>query len=388
MLFIGMLALSIIIFLQGKSFVPTACYFLIMAAILEVMIVEIDQYKLKEMEIQNLKKSLYSLDSKLYLSLIHENSSKEEPEVFDDTAQSKEWIEKEDVESNFERVKKEEFVEMQENKQQKYDTQNKIEEIKLQIDVLSDLSKKFPSKADPFEKRILSSYDTHLRIALDNSIDALDIVQLFIDSPLKKATLDRHDTVLNSISVNVKEIALHLSIYDSFYPLKKQYSLKDIIYNLNQTLQFMVNAERDGMLLTSSSAEANQDDFNDKEFQNSDNQDLNSRKNVAKESIEASNIDELKEILSRSLYNAQSGTLELREIVKSSNHNILDEVDFQKEYIKLLKTLTNIVSHHQENDTLGSLLLVARDLHDPGYLSSWLDSAKKDERVHSGGKIN
>ncbi|MGV8956208.1 hypothetical protein [Lactococcus lactis] len=117
MLFIGMLALSIIIFLQGKSFVPTACYFLIMAAILEVMIVEIDQYKLKEMEIQNLKKSLYSLDSKLYLSLIHENSSKEEPEVFDDTAQSKEWIEKEDVESNFERVKKEEFVEMQENKQ-------------------------------------------------------------------------------------------------------------------------------------------------------------------------------------------------------------------------------------------------------------------------------
>ncbi|MGV8956207.1 hypothetical protein [Lactococcus lactis] len=132
------------------------------------------------------------------------------------------------------------------------------------------MSKKFPSKADPFEKRILSSYDTHLRIALDNSVDALDIVQLFIDSPLKKATLDRHDTVLNSISVNVKEIALHLSIYDSFYPLKKQYSLKDIIYNLNQTLQFMVNAERDGMLLTSSSAEANQNDFYNKGLQSSE----------------------------------------------------------------------------------------------------------------------
>ncbi|MGV9036561.1 hypothetical protein ACN9TC_12965 [Lactococcus lactis] len=294
MLFIGMLTLSIIIFLQGKSFVPTACYFLIMAAIIEVMIIEGDQYKLKEMEIQNLKskqanwihkelnqacesndiedikKTLYSLDSKLYSSHYQNNIQKEEPENSTSIAQSKEWIEKEDIEYNFERAKKEEFVEMQENKQQKYDTQNKIEEIKLQIDVLSDLSKKFTSKPDPFEKRILSSYGTHLRIALDSSIDALDVVQLFIDSPLKKATLDRHDTVLNSISVNVKEIALHLSIYDSFYPLKKQYSLKDIIYNLNQTLRFMVNAERDGMLLTSSSAEANQNDFTDNGLQSSE----------------------------------------------------------------------------------------------------------------------
>lgn len=289
-----MLVLSIIIFLQGKSFVPIACYFLIMAAIIEVMIVEIDQYKLKEMEIQNLKskqadwihkelnqvcesndiedikKTLYSLDSKLYSSHYQNNIQKEELENSASIAQSKEWIEKEDIESNFERAKKEEFVEMQENKQQKYDTQNKIEEIKLQIDVLSDLSKKFPLKPDPFEKRILSSYDTHLRIALDSSIDALDVVQLFIDNPLKKATLDRHDTVLNSISVNVKQIALHLSIYDSFYPLKKQYSLKDIIYNLNQTLRFMVNAERDGMLLTSSSAEANQNDFNDNGLRSSE----------------------------------------------------------------------------------------------------------------------
>lgn len=294
MLFIGMLALSMIIFLQGKSFVPTACYFLIMAAIIEVMIVEGDRYKLKEMEIQNLKskqtdwihkelnqacesndiedikKTLYSLDSKLYLSLIHENSSKEEPEVFDDTAQSKEWIEKEDVESNFERVKKEEFVEMQENKQQKYDTQNKIEEIKLQIDVLSDLSKKFPSKPDQFEKRIIDSYDTNLRIALNYAINALDVVQLFLDSPLKKMTSNRHDTVLNSISVNIKEIALHLSIYDSFYPLKEQFSLKDIISSLSQTLEFMENAETKGMLLTSSFPEANQNDFNDNGLQSSE----------------------------------------------------------------------------------------------------------------------
>lgn len=104
MLFVGMLVLSIIIFLQGKSFVPIACYFLIMAAIIEVMIVEIDQYKFKEYEIQNLKveqmdwihkelnqacesndieelkKTLHNLDSKLYLLHNHVKKPKEAPE--------------------------------------------------------------------------------------------------------------------------------------------------------------------------------------------------------------------------------------------------------------------------------------------------------------------
>lgn len=99
MLFIGILALSIIFFLQGKSFVPTACYFLIMAAIIEVMI----QYKLKKIEIQKLKseqadwihkelnqacesndieelkKTLHSLDSKLYLLTDSDKNFKEEP---------------------------------------------------------------------------------------------------------------------------------------------------------------------------------------------------------------------------------------------------------------------------------------------------------------------
>lgn len=272
-------------------------------------------------------------------------------------------------------------VEMQENKQQKYDTQNKIEEIQHQVELLNALQKKFPLNPDQFEKRIMDSYDAGLRNALDFAIKAIDTTQLFIDHPLKKLTLDRPSTVLSSISANVKEIASHLSIYDSSYPLKKQYCIEDIIAELNCTLTFLQGAESEGMLLTSSSAEADQDDFNDKAFQNSDNQDFNSRKRVAKERVEASNIDELKEILSRSLYNAQSATLELREIVKSCNHNILDEVDYQKEYIKLLNTLTNIVSRHQENDTLGSLLLVARYLLDPDYLSNWLENTKKDERV-------
>lgn len=402
MLFIGMIALSIIFFLQGKSFVPTACYFLIMAAIIEVMIFEDNQYNFKEKEIQKLKseqadwihkelnqacesndiedikKSLYSLDSKLYSSHYQNNIQKEEPENSASIAQSKEWIEKEDIESNFEKVKKEELVEMQENKQQKYDTQNKIEEIKLQIELLNDLQKKFPLNPDQFEKRIMDNYDASLRNALDYAISAIDTTQLFIDRPLKKLTLERPSMVLSSISANVKEIASHLSIYDSSYPLKKQYCIENIISELNCSLAFLRSAEAKGMLLTSSFAEANQDDFNDKAFQNSDNQDLNSRKSVAKERVEASNIDELKEILSRSLYNAQSRTLELREIVKSSNHNILDEVDYQKEYIKLLNTLTNIVNRHQENDTLGSLLLVARYLHDPDYLSNWLENAKKN----------
>lgn len=272
-------------------------------------------------------------------------------------------------------------VEFQENKQQKYDTQNKIEEIQHQVELLNALQKKFPLNPDQFEKRIMDSYDASLRNTLDYAISAIDTTQLFIDRPLKKLTLDRPSMVLSSISANVKEIASHLSIYDSSYPLKKKYCIENIISELNCSLAFLQRAEAKGMLLTSSSAEANQDDFNDKAFQNSDNQDLNSRKSVAKERVEASNIDELKEILSRSLYNAQSRTLELREIVKSSNHNILDEVDYQKEYIKLLNTLTNIVSRHQENDTLGSLLLVARYLHDPDYLSNWLKNAKKDERL-------
>lgn len=272
-------------------------------------------------------------------------------------------------------------VEFQENKQQKYDTQNKIEEIQHQVELLNALQKKFPLNPDQFEKRIMDSYDASLRNALDFAIKAIDTTQLFIEHPLRKLTLDRPSNVLSSISANVKEIASHLSIYDFSYPLKKQYCIEDIIAELNCALTFLQGAESEGMLLTSSSAEVNQDEFNDKAFQKSDNQDLNSRKSVDKERVESSNIDELKEILSRSLYNAQSGTLELREIVKSSNHNILDEVDYQKEYIKLLNTLTNIVSRHQENDTLGSLLLVARYLHDPDYLSNWLINAKKDERL-------
>lgn len=247
-------------------------------------------------------------------------------------------------------------IEIQENKQLKYDTKNKIEEIQRQVELLNDLQKKFPLNPDQFEKRIMDSYDASLRNALDYAINAIDTTQLFIDSPLKKMTLNRPSPVLSSISGNVKEIASHLSIYGSSYPLKKQYCIENIISELNCSLTFLQRAEAKGMLLTSSSAEVNQDEFNDKAFQNSDNQDLNSRKSVAKERVESSNIDELKEILSRSLYNAQSGTLELRKIVKSSNHNIMDEVDYQKEYIKLLNTLTNIVSRHQENDTLGSLL--------------------------------
>lgn len=298
-----------------------------------------------------LKKEVFNFDEPL---------KEEEQEVLDEDKQS---------------------VEFQENKQQKYDTQNKIEEIQHQVELLNALQKKFPLNPDQFEKRIMDSYDASLRNALDFAIKAIDTTQLFIDHPLKKLTLDRPSTVLSSISANVKEITSHLSIYDFSYPLKKQYCIEDIIAELNCTLTFLQGAESEGMLLTSSSAEANQDDFNDKAFQNSDNQDLNSRKSVAKERVEASNIDELKEIMSRSLYNAQSRTLELREIVKSSNHNILDEVDYQKEYIKLLNTLTNIVSRHQENETLGSLLLVARYLHDPDYLSNWLKNAKKDERL-------
>ena len=163
--------------------------------------------------------------------------------------------------------------ESQENIQQKYDTQNKIEEIQHQVELLNALQKKFPLNPDQFEKRIMDSYDASLRNALDYAINAIDTTQLFINRPLKKMTLNRPSTVLSSISGNVKEIASHLSIYDSSYPLKKQYCIENIISELNCSLAFLQRAEAKGMLLTSSSAEANQDDFNDNGLQSSEKKD-------------------------------------------------------------------------------------------------------------------
>lgn len=166
-------------------------------------------------------------------------------------------------------------VEMQKNKQLKYDTKNKIEEIQRQVELLNDLQKKFPLNPDQFEKRIMDSYDASLRNALDYAKNAIDTTQLFIDSPLKKLTLDRPSTVLSSIFANVKEIASHLSIYDSSYPLKKQYCIEDIIAELNCALTFLQGAESEGMLLTSSSAEFNQYGSDDKGLQSSKKKDEN-----------------------------------------------------------------------------------------------------------------
>lgn len=166
-------------------------------------------------------------------------------------------------------------VEMQENKQLKYDTKNKIEEIQRQVELLNDLQKKFPLNPDQFEKRIMDSYDASLRNALDYAISAIDTTQLFIDRPLKKLTLDRPSMVLSSISANVKEIASHLSIYDSYYPLKKQYCIEDIIAELNCALTFLQGAESEGMLLTSSSAEFNQYGSDDKGLQSGKKKDEN-----------------------------------------------------------------------------------------------------------------
>ncbi|MDG4977414.1 hypothetical protein [Lactococcus lactis] len=164
-------------------------------------------------------------------------------------------------------------VEMQENKQLKYDTKNKIEEIQRQVELLNDLQKKFPLNPDQFEKRIMDSYDASLRNALDYAINALDTTQIFIESPLKKMTLDRPSMVLSSISANLKEIASHLLIYDSFYPLKKQYCLESIITELKCSLTFLQGAEEEGMLLTTSSTESSQNDFNDKRFESGEKKD-------------------------------------------------------------------------------------------------------------------
>lgn len=166
-------------------------------------------------------------------------------------------------------------IEIQENKQLKYDTKNKIEEIQRQVELLNDLQKKFPLNPDQFEKRIMDSYDASLRNALDYAISAIDTTQLFIDRPLKKMTLNRPSTVLYSISGNVKEISSHLSIYDSSYPLKKQYCIENIISELNCSLAFLQRAEAKGMILTSSSAESKQYDFSDKRIQSNEKNDEN-----------------------------------------------------------------------------------------------------------------
>ncbi|KST79073.1 hypothetical protein E34_1024 [Lactococcus lactis subsp. lactis] len=88
--------ISFIFILFGKSFVPLACYFLIIAAIVEIMIVEENQYKFKKQDIQSvkveqiewihkelnqvcesndvdeIKRNLNHLDSQLYL--LHHNA--------------------------------------------------------------------------------------------------------------------------------------------------------------------------------------------------------------------------------------------------------------------------------------------------------------------------
>lgn len=160
--------------------------------------------------------------------------------------------------SNINQLKEKDMLD--ENKQLKYDTQNKIEEIEQQIELMIDLQRKFPSHPDQFEKRIMAGYDTDLRLALSYTLSALETVQLFLDSPLKKMNSDRSGIILTSISDNIKELALHLSIYDSFYPRKMQYSIKDIITELNCALNFLQDAEEEGMLLISDST--NEGSFN------------------------------------------------------------------------------------------------------------------------------
>ena len=85
------LIISVVFVFFGKSFIPTVCYFLIIAGVVEIMIVEDNQYNFKEKEIQNLKseqmdwihkelnqacesndiddikRNLHRLDSQLYL---------------------------------------------------------------------------------------------------------------------------------------------------------------------------------------------------------------------------------------------------------------------------------------------------------------------------------
>lgn len=83
--------ISFIFILFGKSFVSLACYFLIVAAIVEIMVVEENQNNFKKQDIQSIKleqiewihkelnqvcesndiddikRNLYHLDSQLYL---------------------------------------------------------------------------------------------------------------------------------------------------------------------------------------------------------------------------------------------------------------------------------------------------------------------------------
>lgn len=98
--------------------------------------------------------------------------------------------------------------------------------------------------------------------------------------------------------------------------------------------------------------------------------------------IQDSNIDELKEKLSRSCYAAKDVYLNLRDILNKNQEHILDNLDYQKAYIKLLKDLKNVMVVEQENDIIGDLLFVARHLHDPDYLMGWFkNSILKEEKT-------
>jgi len=91
--------------------------------------------------------------------------------------------------------------------------------------------------------------------------------------------------------------------------------------------------------------------------------------------LQADNIYDLKEQLSRDLYHTRTAVSKLTDIIeKHSKHNILDEIDFQKEYIILLKELNKFIENELKNDTEESLLLVARFLQDPKYLSAWFEN--------------
>ncbi len=95
-----------------------------------------------------------------------------------------------------------------------------------------------------------------------------------------------------------------------------------------------------------------------------------------------SNIDELKVKLSRSCSAAVDGYLNLREILNNNQEHILDNLDYQKAYIKLLKDLKNVMVVEQENDITGDLLFVARHLHNPDYLMGWFkNSILKEEKT-------
>lgn len=95
---------------------------------------------------------------------------------------------------------------------------------------------------------------------------------------------------------------------------------------------------------------------------------------------QATDLNKFKEELARDIYHARSIIYELTDTLEKNNHNILDDVDYRVEYIKLLKDLKETLTIHEGQKVKSSCTLVARELNVPNYLKEWFEEHNEDKK--------